>query len=652
MKTKAGNPLLPANAPEKVQGFLPFRRLLKANRFILLLVFFFTHPYLKSQTSLISGIVNSYYQVTGILPANDGVQLSVTTGLSQYDKVMIIQMKGATINTSNSVNFGDTTSLNNAGNYEIGTICSIEDDKVYLFFNLLNQYSISGKVQLVKFAEYSSAVVTDTLKAKPWDNVTGTGGVIAINVTDDITLNAPVYADSSGFRGGSFKLSSGSCGNGFPIAVANAYYYDASVLGPQNGAWKGEAVVDLASAQTGGRGAPANGGGGGNNHNNSGGGGGNLSSGGRGGGNSSSAGCTATLRGEAGKALSSWNGKKIFFGGGGGAAHANDGFVSSWGGGHGGGIIFIHANNLISNNSKITANGRNGGPSLSDGASGAGAGGTIIMDVNNSYSGTLSIQANGGAGGTSDDGGNINRCYGGGGGGSGGVIYFTGSPPVATVTTTAGAGGGELARNAGCNAAVSALAGSPGSTVNFYEYARSFDPAGSCHSVLPMELVSFNVRKNGQKVLLKWKLTNPEIIHSFLIESMKEGSWQTIDSIAASTQRFEYVTYDYSPVHGINQYRIRMKELTGEISYSPVRRLNVMEFNVPLVIYPNPATHQILVRGEFAAGSVLRIIDLSGREVWHKKVETNNEAALELPALASGIYFLQLNNVMGKFVVR
>ena len=142
-------------------------------------------------------------------------------------------MKGATINTSNSISFGDTSSLNNAGNYEVATICSIEGDKVYMFFNLLNQYTISGKVQLVKFAEYSSAIVTDTIKAAPWNNATGTGGVIAISVKEDLTLNAPVYADSSGFRGGSFKLSSGSCGNGFPIPVANAYYYDANVLGPQ-----------------------------------------------------------------------------------------------------------------------------------------------------------------------------------------------------------------------------------------------------------------------------------------------------------------------------------------------------------------------------------------------------------------------------------
>ena len=53
---------------------------------------------------------------------------------------------------------------------------------------------------------------------------------------------------------------------------------------------------------------------------------------------------------------------------------------------------------------------------------------------------------------------------------------FTGSPPVATITASGGAGGGELSRNSGCVTAVPALAGSAGSTVNFYTYARSLTP--------------------------------------------------------------------------------------------------------------------------------------------------------------------------------
>lgn len=605
------------------------------------------------QTSNISGIINSYYPVDKILPANDGVIVLNPAGLSQHDKIMIIQMKGASINTSNSASFGDTMSLNNAGNYEIATICSIQNDTIYLFFNLLNSYTISGKVQLVKFAEYSSAMVVDTVKALPWDNSTGTGGVIAISVDDDLTLNAPIYADSSGFRGGNIKLSNGTCGNGFPIPVANAYYYDANSLSPQNGGFKGEAIVDLVASQSGGRGAAANGGGGGNNHNNGGGGGANLSTGGRGGGNSSSAGCTSNLRGEAGKALSNWGGQKIFFGGGGGAGHANDGFVSSWGAGHGGGIIFISANNLISNISKISANGQSGGPALSDGASGGGAGGTIIMDIFNSYSGILTIEANGGSGGTENDGGNINRCYGGGGGGSGGAIYFNGSLPAVNITATAGAAGPETGRDAGCNAAVPALAGATGSINSFYTYARPFDPAGSCHSVLAVQVIYFSLSRKQDLVEIDCKLANPEEVRNILVQKWIEGlGWINLDTIIANDHVQEYKSMDASPLPGKNQYRLKVIEKDRSFIYSTVKQLYFSGLAEQYKIYPNPAGRQLTIAGKFPGGTSIRLYDLSGRLVMEKKSTVNNyEVKLELEGLASGIYVLRINDVVKKLII-
>ena len=106
--------------------------------------------------------------------------------------------------------------LNNAGNYEIGMVCHIDGDSLFLVYMLLNQYTVSGKVQVVKIPQYVSATVTDTLKPAPWNNTTGTGGVLAISVEQDLTLNAPVYADSSGFRGGEYRLSDGTCSNFFP----------------------------------------------------------------------------------------------------------------------------------------------------------------------------------------------------------------------------------------------------------------------------------------------------------------------------------------------------------------------------------------------------------------------------------------------------
>ena len=318
----------------------------KTSCLLLLEVFLFFSRTSSAQTN-ISGVVNSYYKVVEVIPSKACVRLNTVAGLARLQKTLIIQMKGASVVTTNNSSFGDTTSLNNAGNYELAIICSISGDSVFMFHNFLNSYTVADKVQLVKFAEYFSANVVDTVKATPWNNTNGTGGVIALSVSQTLTLNAPIYADGSGFKGGAYVLSNGTCFNA-PFAATN-YFYNGSSTSPQNGSYKGESVYNFPLTQSGGRGAPANGGGGGNNHNNGGAGGANLSAGGKGGGNSSSAGCTGDLHGEAGKALKNWSGKKIFFGGGGGSGHSNGTLTISNGGGNGGGIIFIQAGTVVGN---------------------------------------------------------------------------------------------------------------------------------------------------------------------------------------------------------------------------------------------------------------------------------------------------------------
>jgi len=603
-----------------------------------------------SQTN-ISGVVNSYYHVIEVIPAKACVRLNTVAGLAHLNKTLLIQMKGASVNTANSSSFGDTTALNDAGNYEIAIICAINGDSVFMYHNFLNSYTVTGKVQLVKFAEYYSANVIDTVKASPWSNATGTGGVIAISVSQDLTLNAPIYADSTGFRGGGYVLSNGTCFN-TPFA-ATGYIYNAANTSPQNGAAKGEAVYDFPAAQSGGRGAPANGGGGGNNHNNGGAGGANLSAGGKGGGNSSSAGCTTELHGLPGKALSSWTGKKLFFGGGGGAGHSNGIVTVSKGGGHGGGIILIQADNVIGNGNKITANGGKGGNGASDGASGGGAGGSLIMDVN-TYSGPVTIQANGGKGGDENDLGTAQRCYGAGGGGSGGTIYFTGSTPLVTISTIGGNAGLEFGGDPACNAAVPAAGGFNGNTISPYTIRQATDSSAYCLSIAPLaiRLIYFKIAAVEAGILLQWRVANPKTIEEFIVEKIIDGEWRDIYTVIP-TDRNQYYSYtDDQPGAGKNFYRIRMIEKNSSLSYSPIRQLNWGQRNDRFTLYPNPASHQVVITGNLHTTTRIRLIDAAGKLTWDKQIVNNTGSiSIDLSPLQPGVYFLQIENVVKKLII-
>jgi hypothetical protein len=626
-----------------------FSRQLKTVRCLFLFLSLFFHFSMAySQTTNISGIVNSYYQVVEIIPVKAAIRVANVTGLNMNDKVMIIQMKGASVSTANNSGFGDTTGgLNNAGNYEIGTICTIRNDTVFLFFNLINQYTVSEKVQLVKFAEYYSANVIDTLKAASWNNAGGTGGVIAISVDQDLTLNAPVSVDSSGYEGGSAILS----GGGFCI-TASGYTYNPNITSPstQNGATKGEGVAIIASNINGGRGAPANGGGGGNYHNNGGGGGANLATGGYGGGNSSITGCTGIYRGLGGKALSSWNGIKIFPGGGGGAGHFNNN-IPAYGGGNGGGIIFITANNLIGNGYKITANGQTGGSNVSDGASGGGAGGTIIMDVLNSYSGSVIIQAIGGNGGNANDGLSSGRCYGAGGGGSAGVIYFTGSTPAITVNTNGGSAGSEISSDPVC-ALILPSAGSNGSIISNYSYTRSISPGGYCSILLPAGILYFKATANQNKAWLQWRIANPELVKNFIIERLDYNGWESLNQLSPNDHTEEYHFIDNNPIPGTNQYRLKIIKTSDQVFYSSVQKIFI-DINNEFDIYPNPATNQLNITGNFSSSTMFILSDLSGKLIWQKKIfNSSNIVRVNLPSLTPGIYIIRINDSVKKLMIR
>lgn len=604
-----------------------------------------------SQTTNISGTVNSYYSVLAVDAVRDGVKLNTVAGLAPLDKVLLIQMKGASINTTNGTTpgYGDTTSLNNAGNYEIHTVCAIRNDSAFFVNDVLNNYTIADKVQLVKFGSYVNANVNGVLTGNTWNNATGTGGVIALFVEQDLTLNNIITADSRGFAGGTAVVSGSTCLN---THGNNFYNGNVAPGATQNGAFKGEGIAERPATESGGKAAPANGGGGGNDHNNSGAGGANLVRGGSGGGNSGNTACKMAWVSEGGKALSNWGGTKIFLGGGGGAGHKNN--VSQSQGGAGGGLIFIHAANIIGNGFLITSSGGGGGGSQSDGAGGGGGGGTVIMDVA-TYTGSLTILAEGGAGGISDDGLNNKLCFGGGGGGGGGVVYFSGATPPIAVSSNGGPLGIEFNRwDATCPAtAVVAGPGLTGLIIPNYTYRSSSTLAATCTAILPVKLGYFNANTEGKKVILQWQVLNPDEASNFIVERMdKYGNWVSLQTIQANNSQTEYQTVDNYPDAGYNNYRIRINEKNNALLYTAVRRIFVGVTIESFSIFPNPAKDRITLRGNFDATATIRLVDISGKLILNARTGSANTTELKLPNLSAGVYLLHINNGVEKLVIR
>ncbi len=385
----------------------------------------------------ISGVINQYTPVTNIFC--NQLEVLDASFLSVGDRILIIQMKGAEIDVSNSANFGMITNYHNCGNYEFANVTAISGNILTLQYQLLNAYDVAGRVQVIRVPQYTNTTVVNTLMAQSWNG--STGGVLVLEVSGTLTIDAPVSVNGQGFRG-SFASSNpdGGCGN------FTDYFYPVS---SGHGAQKGEGIVEVSAAMDGGRGALANGGGGGNKHNTGGGGGSNGSRGGRGGDQAGFCGQQA-IGGEGGRALNYGLGK-IFMGGGGGSPDFNDNVGNS--GSNGGGIIIIRAATIVTNNNMYIESG--GGNvvsapnSIGDGSGGGGAGGTIALEVG-SFVGNLIVRVEGGDGGNQMT--SYPSCFGPGGGGGTGAIQYSGSaiPPNVTTYFVPGDAGVDVTGNPGC----------------------------------------------------------------------------------------------------------------------------------------------------------------------------------------------------------
>jgi uncharacterized repeat protein (TIGR01451 family) len=418
----------------------------------------------------LSGVVNAYYPpaLGTVAAGSNSITLGAAaaapaaqTAIAIGDLLLVIQMQGAQINSTNTSSYGDgvagdpasgSTSLGSSGQFEFVTAtAAVPVTGGTLTFTgtgsgggLLNSYTSAAATatqgiqtyQVIRVPQYTTATFSSTLAALAWSGAVG--GVLAVDVASQLTLGGTVSLDGQGFRGGGGRILGGAAGTlatdvvtlstqatngskGEGIAGTPHYIAPAlSTITPATTAVStGQAVLEGLPNGSYARGAPANAAGGStdanptaNNQNSGGGAGANGGNGGTGGFGWQSAGIVGGFGGVGFPASTS----AIIMGGGGGAGTTNDGSywnpVTNAGGADcganctgiyssgtaGGGIAIIHTGS-VAGTGTISANGLTALETENDGGGGAGAGGSILVFANSGSLSGLTASAAGGNGG-------------------------------------------------------------------------------------------------------------------------------------------------------------------------------------------------------------------------------------------------------------
>lgn len=628
-------------------------------RSLIIIVFSIYSFKIKSQV-----IYNSYAKVSNI----SGTTMTVTNlteptsySFAATEQVIIMQMQDNVIgtNTTNVSTFGDISSIQSAGLWEVKTITSINRSgttaTVVVSPALVNSYNIgaNSSLQIISFKKLSTTAFTTTnnLRATAWDG--SIGGVIAIEVGTDLTLQHTISTNTLGFRGGTVSTTFG----GTQCSSPSTTVY---VINDNQRGYKGEGIyknIDANFANA--RGKSASGGGGGNHHNGGGGGGGNWTAGGLGGNGYNN--CTGfPAGGLGGLSLSSYIVQnRIYMGGGGGGGQRNDGNGTR--GGNGGGIIIIKANRLITGTTcttalSITANGETAVNGTNDGMGGGGAAGTIIMQINSfSLSATcpLTITANGGNGGTSSNG----APHAGGGGGAQGIVVFSAAQPTANITVTTNNG------IPGCNdnsSPCSNSAGTPSGT-------NGNGILTTVGGVLPIELLSFKAQKQGNYVLLSWSTSSEKNNNYFDIERSSDAiNFTELEKIKSkakngnSNKAIEYSAKDLYPISGISYYRLKQTDLNGTTKQYQMQSINIADItNVKITVYPNPTNGDFTIDFSGIDRSYdldVYLYDTSGNQLYSQHLnsgfDVNSINIIPSERLATGLYICNVVSQGVKFPVK
>jgi hypothetical protein len=623
----------------------------------------------------VSGTVNSYYAVTAVNTAVNTVTLTTASGLTPGQRVLLYQAKGAVINSSNSSGYGDITTLNNAGGYEFNTVCSINGNEVWLVYAMLHSYDPAGLVQLVTVPSSPAITVAGALSAASWNPATGTGGIVALESSGTITLNADINVSGQGFLGGQLVNNPIPPYNCDWFTNVSDYYYPLPASGDYTGGMKGEGITLYITNEEYGMGKLANGGGGGNNTNTGGAGGGNYGPGGNGGQRAGESffSCHGTNPGIGGEGLSAFGytvaSNRIFFGGGGGAGQENNGVGTP--GANGGGIILLSAPAIIGGGGRLLASGlqpknpTNTDPlqAEGDGGGGGGGGGTIILN-STTVSGAVTADVSGGRGSNSSN--LVNDCTGPGGGGAGGVAWSAGGvfPAVVSVNLNGGANGvvsSGSSKTACVGSANGATAGSTGNSQTGYSLPVS--GAKTCTILANSALQYFTATRTGDDVRLNWALTSPAAagdIQNFVLQrSLGGNQFDTLSTIVCTTNQETFGYDDAAPtIEGPLAYRLAWVDQSGKWSYSRVIAVpgKPGPDAASLRIFPNPATDRLLftVTSTTTESAMIQVSNGLGQALHIQTVtlhEGMNTVSVPLTMLSPGVYFLVLE-VQGKRVVK
>ncbi|MDI1354768.1 MAG: T9SS type A sorting domain-containing protein [bacterium] len=175
---------------------------------------------------------------------------------------------------------------------------------------------------------------------------------------------------------------------------------------------------------------------------------------------------------------------------------------------------------------------------------------------------------------------------------------------------------------------------------------------------LPVEMIYFKAElTKSESVRLSWATATEKNSDCFSVEKSPDGlTWEQVSTIKAagwSSKLNKYEVVDEHPYQHKSYYHLKKIDLDGDISFSPVRVVDLKDNVNTVSVYPNPTSALISIEGGNLSIRDLQLLNSLGMEIGITTLCTqvnDNKIELNMQALEAGIYFMKLNATTIKII--
>jgi subtilisin-like proprotein convertase family protein len=173
----------------------------------------------------------------------------------------------------------------------------------------------------------------------------------------------------------------------------------------------------------------------------------------------------------------------------------------------------------------------------------------------------------------------------------------------------------------------------------------------NCGTSLPIGLVSFEATAlDNNSVRLNWETSSEQNNDYFTVERSLSGvdGWEAIGIVGGagnSETPKDYSMIDNLPLSGVSYYRLKQTDYNGQERIHEMESVYIDIAGVgDLVLFPNPATDLVTVKGDLVSLSTFKLLNAMGQDI-RLNVTSYKQGygtlVLDISSLRSGVYLVK-----------